>query len=95
MFRTEMAGSDRVRAWVTIAIPLVVLALAVLTVAPDFASLPAVFHTAHRTHLPTVGPAVLILLTRPFSASLYSPTATFSHRTMHDRVIDLTCSRLC
>ena len=95
MFHTEATGSDRMRAWVTIAIPLVVLAVAVLTVAPDFASLPAVFHTAHRTPLPTVGPAVLILLTRPFSASLYSSTATFSHSTMHDRVIDLTCSRLC
>lgn len=95
MFRTERAGSDRVQAWVKVAVPLVILAIAFLAVAPDFAWLSAVFHTAQRIHLPAVGSTVRILLTRPFSASPYSSTATFSHKTMHDRVIDLTCSRLC
>lgn len=96
MFCVKMARLCGVRAWARVAVPLVILAVAFFSVAPDFTFIPAVSRTAHRVHLPVVGLAVFTAPIPTWSAPiLSSPAAALLHGTVHDRVIDLTCSRLC
>jgi hypothetical protein len=94
MSRREMTALGRVPVWMKVAATFMMLAVAFLAVAADFASFPAVSRFAHRVHLPAVVPPLLLALTRAGSASLATSPVGL-HETMHSLVIDLTCCRRC
>ena len=92
MLRREMAAS-RAPVWTKVAATFMMLVVAFLAVAADFASFPAVSRFAHRVHLPAVVPPLLLALTRAGSASL--ATSPVGLHETHSQVIDLTCCRRC
>jgi hypothetical protein len=93
MLRKEMAALCPVPVWMKVVATFMMLAVAFLAVAADFASFPAVSRSAHRVHLPAVVPPLLLALTRAGSASLATSPVGL-HETMPSQ-IDLTCCRRC